>query len=223
MNKQTEQELLNEWKEWIEKFVIEDIKRALDGNLQVGLVILSLIGIECLGGYLNGAKEGKNSFIAFIQKYFPDDYKPYTKDIYDYLRNGLAHSYTISLDDKKRHRDKFVLFGGDKQEPHLKPFDLENKSLVSFNRKTFARDFLKAWEKYSKEIFADQDPELRKRAVKRMQSGGFLKVIGTDSRASSNSLNLSQMPGVMPEGGTLNYSPPTGTHVPDDLQSLDDF
>ncbi len=49
-------EILVKWQEWIEKFVIEDVRKSLnvpeDSAIQIGLIILSLLGTECLSGYL---------------------------------------------------------------------------------------------------------------------------------------------------------------------------
>src|SRR5574341_400120 len=116
-------EFMKGWKSWIEAFVVNDIKKALDKDaLEVGLIILTLLGIECLSAYYTGKRDSDSStFEKFIKKYFPPNYAQYADKIYRSLRNGLAHSYVpakIKIDSKEIIPFVMVRNQG---EPHLSP------------------------------------------------------------------------------------------------------
>jgi len=84
-------EFIKSWKNWMEAFVIDDIKKALDKDaLEVGLIILTLLGIECLSAYYTGKRDSDSgTFEKFMRKYFPPAYTQYADKIYRSLRNGL--------------------------------------------------------------------------------------------------------------------------------------
>src|SRR5260221_8203255 len=85
------------WRHWIDSFVIQDIQKALDRDaLEVGLIVLTLLGIDCLGAYYVGARIGTgSSFERFMKRYFPAPYGPYANLIYRSLRHGLVHRYVV--------------------------------------------------------------------------------------------------------------------------------
>jgi hypothetical protein len=83
MTETQEQQMLQDWKQSIEDFVISDIRGCLDRNiLEVGLIILTLVGIDCLGGYFTGKPSEQETFREFISsKYFPPEYKNVAGDL----------------------------------------------------------------------------------------------------------------------------------------------
>jgi hypothetical protein len=176
----TQKNFITEWRTWIEAFVINDIKKALDKDmLEVSLIILSLLGTECLSAYWSGTRDSNSgTFSKFIGEYFPPAYKDYSKAIYRSLRNGLFHNYVpvkIKIDSKEIM--PFVM-QRNKNEPHLVPCKSGQRFPVYFNREIFARDFLAAWDKFSADL--DQKPQLVKNVVARARKG-FL-IVGDISK-----------------------------------------
>lgn len=100
--------ILADWQKWFQDFAIEDIRKALDletrnqPSLEIGLIILSLIGTEALSGYSAGKPADGTTFVDFVKAYFPSAYGPYANQIYASLRNGLAHDYVV-----KGHRRRW--------------------------------------------------------------------------------------------------------------------
>ena len=176
----TDQEFLKSWKRWIEAFVINDIKTALNKDaLEVGLIILTLLGIECLSAYYTGKRDSSlSTFEKFMKKYFPPSYGKYTDKIYISLRNGLVHSYVPK-------RIKFglgevtpFLMVRNQDEPHLIPCQQGREFPLYFNREQFAQDFIMAWDKYAKDL--DAEPRLQKNVLARAEKG-FLVVDNIDN------------------------------------------
>jgi hypothetical protein len=163
------------WRKWIEDFVINDVRKALEGDtLEVGLIILSLLGTECLSGYYCGKKANRLTFVEFVNKYFPPLYHPYAEFIYLSLRDGLVHDYIIKkIMIASTEQIPFVM-NRDKSEPHLSPLSPTRPFPIWFNRATFANDFLAAWGMYSVDI--KNDPELLKNVIARAKTSSFLIV-----------------------------------------------
>jgi len=159
----------------MEAFVIDDIKKALDKDaLEVGLIILTLLGIECLSAYYTGKRDSDSgTFEKFMRKYFPPAYTQYADKIYRSLRNGLAHSYTpVKIKIASKEIIPFVMVRN-QGEPHLVPSRVGNQYPVIFNRAQFALDFITAWENYIQDI--DVNMQLQKNIIARAQKG-FLVV-----------------------------------------------
>ncbi|HVO70062.1 MAG TPA: hypothetical protein VMT24_08455 [Aggregatilineaceae bacterium] len=168
---------LQEWKKDLEDFVITDIKKSLAANmLETSLIILGLIGTECVSGYFAGKPANQKTFVDFMDKYFPASYVPYSELIYLSLRNGLLHDHTIKTIPAIWKEPPFWL-NREQDEPHLVPCKPGQSYPVWFNRHTFAGDFLAAWEKYLSEIAQSED--LRRKLMKRIQTRGYLKVVDT--------------------------------------------
>lgn len=168
-------EFIRNWKRWIEVFVINDIKRALERDaLEVGLIILTLLGADCISAYYTGTrKSGLATFEKFVKAYFPPVYTPYAGAIYRSLRHGLAHSYVperIKIGSKEQN---LFVMTRDQGEPHLSPCQAGSDYPVFLNRAQFALDFIGAWEKYSEDV--DGNPQLQKNIAARAQKG-FLVV-----------------------------------------------
>jgi len=145
----------------MENFVINDIRVSLNQDmLEVGLIILTMVGIDCISGYLAGKPADTNTFKQFVtSKYFPTAYHTVADDLFQ-LRNGLVHDYT-----SKNNMFEFSRREGE-GAPHLQTINAGQSYPISLNRETFAKDFLRAWERYSKDVFEDED--LAQRALARI-------------------------------------------------------
>jgi hypothetical protein len=164
-------DFIKTWKLWIEAFIINDIKKALDKDaLEVGLIILTLLGTECLSAYYSGKRDSDiATFEKYVKKYFPPVYTPYANTIYRSLRNGLAHSYIpAQIKIGSSEITPFVMVR-DLGEPHLSPLQAGRQYPVIFNRAQFAQDFIAAWEKYSRDV--DATPQLQRNVAARAQKG----------------------------------------------------
>lgn len=164
-------ETISHWKESIEKFIMNDIKKCLDLDImETGLIILTLSGTECISGYYCGRKADDNTFIEFLNsKFFPEEYNKYSENIYKHLRNGLVHDHT-------NKNNLFALFRNANDSPHLKTLSTTIGQRIFFNREIFAIDLLNAWEQYSNEIV--DNPQLSLNFFKRInyRDRGYLGV-----------------------------------------------
>ena len=165
MTQAQEQQVLQEWKQSVENFVVSDIRGCLDRDiLEVGLIILTLVGIDCLGGYFTGKQSEQETFREFISsKYFPLEYQNVAGELY-VLRNGLVHDYTTK-------HNRFVFFRRSGEgDPQLQSFDTDQGQAVALNREVLARDFLRAWELFSDDVHTDQ--ALAAKVIKRIKQAG---------------------------------------------------
>jgi hypothetical protein len=64
MNKiHDDEQLWAEFREKFEAFVVGDVNKALQAGIEVGLIILTTVGIECLSGYYAGRKADRGLFV----------------------------------------------------------------------------------------------------------------------------------------------------------------
>ena len=167
----TQADFIRGWKGWIEAFVINDIKKALDRDaLEVGLVILTLLGTECLSAYYAGKRDSDAStFEKFVKKYFSPPYTQYADKIYRSLRHGLVHSYVpAKIKIGSTEVTPFVMVRN-QGEPHLAPCQVGSQYPVFFNRAQFALDFIVAWEEYTKDV--DATLQLQRNVMARAEKG----------------------------------------------------
>jgi len=150
-----------------EKFVVQDLKKALDADVEVGTIILTTVGIECLSGYFAGKESDGKTFIEFIAEFMPA-YSIHAEAIYRCIRNGLAHDYII-----KENEGRSFLFTRNRGEKHLDP--VEGKpGWYYLNRESFALDFLKAQTDFFEQV--NRDENLSRRVLKRLRERSFLDV-----------------------------------------------
>ena len=158
-----QREEIQNWINDMEKFSIGELRKAVEkDDLEVGLIILTVVGIDCLGAYLAGRQDVvPQTFKDFINKYFSLTYQQHQMidNIY-ILRCGLVHQYKIN-------DDKFYFVRDESEGHHLAPVAINGKPRIIFNRKIFAKDFLKAWEDYSKEIF--ENDQLAENVLKKVK------------------------------------------------------
>lgn len=162
--------MMHDWhrfKESFEKFIVQDLKKSLNANVEVGVIVLTSIGIECLSGYFTGKESDDKTFSIFIERFMPQ-YSPHAVTLYKCVRNGLAHKYII-----KEYEGKSFLFTRNKGDKHLIP--VENKQgWFYLNREQFALDFIKAQKDFFQCVEVDE--ELQERAMKRLGDKSFLDV-----------------------------------------------
>lgn len=84
---------------WIMKYLHEDIFpdaiKAVVGGGELAGLLLGFSIVDYLAGYFVGKQSQAKDFLAFIDRYFPKQYRLYSKDIYDHLRSGLVHNLTL--------------------------------------------------------------------------------------------------------------------------------
>lgn len=84
---------------WINKYLHEDIfpdaiNAVVNGSELSGL-LLGFSIVDYLAGYFSGKCSQAKDVIRFMNKYFPKQYKPYSKIIYNHLRSGLVHNLAL--------------------------------------------------------------------------------------------------------------------------------
>lgn len=81
--------------------VISDAKAQPSGLQHRGHVIAlaMLCAVDALAGYTDSRKFGKKVVVErytnFIQDFFPTDYRPFAKEIYNQYRNYVVHNWNI--------------------------------------------------------------------------------------------------------------------------------
>jgi hypothetical protein len=160
------------FKESFEKFIIRDLEKALKANIEVGTIILTVIGIESLSGYFVGEKSNGKTFKKFIDTFMPA-YSNHAESLYKCIRNGLAHDYII-----KEYEGKSFLLTRDSGGKHLEPV-YGNNGWFYLNREQFALDFLKAQKEFF--LAVEKDVQIQERALRHLNKNGFLDVFSSHS------------------------------------------
>jgi hypothetical protein len=171
MLKQPDDQIMwTEFHKYFNAFVVGDIVKSLRSGIEVGTIILTTVGIECLSGYYTGKEAERSHFVKFMQDFMPS-YLNYADDIYECIRNGLAHDYVVK---KNRANKRSFLFKRDHGEPHLIPTS-RNPNIIYLNRADYANDFLAAQHKYFEKV--ENDQRLWDKAMQRLKrQKGFLTV-----------------------------------------------
>jgi hypothetical protein len=145
-------------------WVIEPIDRLVSSDALIGFLLMACT-IDYLAGYWCGQRAHRKGYIDFINKYFPA--KGYdakrAEQLYDCLRVGLVHNFTI-------HNAAFVLTQ-DHPELHLKP---RSSQVTILNAGDFRDDLITAKNEYFKAVIAD--PTLLKNAYRRYTEVGFFEL-----------------------------------------------
>ncbi|HCK64907.1 MAG TPA: hypothetical protein DHW49_01450 [Anaerolineae bacterium] len=163
--------LWSEFHHYFTAFVVGDIKKSLQFDIQVGTIILTTIGLECLSGYYAGQETNRQHFVKFMKDFMPADYGYLGDDIYECVRNGLAHDYVIKQNNKNQRR---FIFTGKQGEQHLFPHP-KNQNVFYLNRVAYANDFLEAQNIYFEKTESNQ--YLWDKAMQRLHNQkGFLTV-----------------------------------------------
>jgi hypothetical protein len=158
--------------------VVDDINKSLKAEIEVGTIILTVIGIDCLSGYYAGKPTEKVLFVQFIEDFMPT-YAAHALDIYECIRNGLAHDYIIKTNPTT---GKTFGFTRDAGEENLVTRPTEpNKTII--NRVAFAKDFLDTQRNYFARV--ENEQSLWDKAMQRLHGRGFLTVLREEESVSS--------------------------------------
>lgn len=84
---------------WIMKYlhdvIFPDTIKAIVNGSELSGLLLGFSIVDYLAGYFAGRKSQAKDFVAFLNRYFPEQYKQYAKDIYHHLRSGLVHNLAL--------------------------------------------------------------------------------------------------------------------------------
>jgi hypothetical protein len=146
------------------KWIFEPIDRLVySQDALIGFIFMSCV-IDYLAGFWYGGdtkKHVRETYVGFINKYFPPE-RGYDADgLYDSLRNGLIHMFTIK-------NYKFILTHNH-PELHLK---LDRNNQIILNAGDFRDDLYKATIKYFSDV--ENNKDLLTKLRKRFDDLGFL-------------------------------------------------
>lgn len=171
----SEQQLINAQKlDWFknrfrphfDEWVVDTAQRMVNAGDDVGVAMPAFIWLACGIDWLAGFRSEENSsntksYTGFVGEYFPQTYNP--NKLYDSLRNGLIHSFTIKKSHYAlihRHPELHLAFNGQSEI-----LNLEN----------FFKDWVDAKNKFFEDI--EQNADKLDRAYQRHESDGFLGLI----------------------------------------------
>jgi len=80
---------------YLHDLVFPDAIKAVASGGEVSGLLMGFSIVEYLAGYYAGKRSQAKDFISFLERYFPEEYKPLLSDIYNQLRNGLVHNLTL--------------------------------------------------------------------------------------------------------------------------------
>ena len=128
--------------EKIDNYLINDLKSLFDAEESVagkggacGYPMLQtlLSGIELLGR-LTSAKDGKDAFIDFVDRYFPSEIVSHKDQLYVFGRNSVSHyfllPYALFKDKLRRNKDLFII---QDDEPHLNVIYLYDEFVTAYD------------------------------------------------------------------------------------------
>jgi hypothetical protein len=124
--------------------------------------------IDYLSGFWWGEDKGigmvRQAYVGFINEYFRPRGLYNAKGIYDSLRNGLVHLFTI--------KNKMYELTFDEPERHL---TVSPNSYIILNAGSFRKDLIDAANRYFDEV--EKSPDLLDKAFQRYERDGFVRWI----------------------------------------------
>ena len=152
----------NDFQPRFDKWVIEPIEILINTqNALVGFILMTC-AIDYLAGFYWGEStrhKTKDAYIEFVNRYFPSSYDP--KELYESLRNGLVHMFTI--------KDKKYSLTHDNSERHLQ---VDKHGQTVLNAQDFFNDLKAAKDQYFEDVANQQ--ELLNKLIVRYERDGFL-------------------------------------------------
>lgn len=154
----------NDFRPHFDNWVFGPIDRLVHSQDALVGFILMACAIDYLAGFWFGesTKDGKvkEAYVGFIMEYFPKGrYDP--EGLYDSLRNGLVHMFTIK-------RMKYAL-------THNNPglhMSKDQSNRIILNAADFRDDLQAAKERYFDEV--EQNPDLMGKLKERHERDGFM-------------------------------------------------
>ena len=158
-----------EFRPHFDEWVIDPAQRMVNAPEAMPAFIWLACAIDWLAGFWWGqSTDGhvKQVYVGFISNFFPQS-KYIAEDLYDSLRNGLVHMYTIK---GKKYALKH-------QEPtlHLK---VTTDAHVVLNLENFFDDVVKAKNGFFDAV--ELDPLLLDKVIIRYEREGFLDIISVN-------------------------------------------
>jgi hypothetical protein len=149
--------------------VLDPIKRF---HLNMDDSLIGFVFMSCSIDYLSGFWWGENretgmvrqAYVGFINEYFRPRGLYNAKGIYDSLRNGLVHLFTI--------RNKMYELTFDQPERHL---TISPNGYIILNADSFRKDLIDAANRYFDEV--EKKPQLLDKAFQRYERDGFIRWI----------------------------------------------
>lgn len=161
----TKEQLVEELNSSFSAVALEDIRRALDPNVNTNLAvfILGVCLIDALAGFYGGkekpiSKGNKDRFKDFIRKYL-GQYNP--DDLWE-VRNGMLHSYAV---------EKYA-FVNKKSHFHNKP----TNGGKFINDENFYKDLETAYKSFRDDILTNSDPTIFINVKKRYKALGLMRI-----------------------------------------------
>lgn len=106
--------------QYLGDIVFPDAIRAVVNGGELSGLLLGFSIVDYLAGYFAGKKAQSKEFRDFLNRYFPEQYKPYIEEIYNHIRSGLVHNLVLQNPWMKTN----TLFTVDKRsELHLQITD----------------------------------------------------------------------------------------------------
>lgn len=166
--KSAQQDKLRWFKDFRSHFdlwVVEPIDRLVDSkDALIGFIFMSCT-IDYLAGFWWGSSTRNNvkkAYTGFIEEYFPSG-RYNAEGLYDSLRNGLVHMFTI--------KNKKYTLTHNNPDLHLKS---DRNQQIILNAGNFRNDLIAAKDKYFDDV--ENDISLLDNVVNRYTRDGFLKL-----------------------------------------------
>ena len=155
-----------EFRPHFDKLVLDPIKRF---QFKMDDVLIGFVFMSCCIDYLSGFWWGEDretgmvrqAYIGFINEYFRPRGAYNAKGLYDSLRNGLVHLFTI--------KNKMYELTFDEPERHL---TVSHDSYIVLNASNFRDDLVAAANRYFDEV--ERTPLLLEKAFQRYERDGFI-------------------------------------------------
>lgn len=146
---------------------LEWVFRPIDRLVVSKDALIGFIFMACVIDYLSGFWWGdstrghiKDAYKGFIDNYFPPE-KYDSEGLYDSLRNGLVHMFTI--------KNKKYALTHNNSDLHLK---VDKNNQIILNASDFADDLRIATQRYFEEV--ETNPDLLTKLMQRYGRDGFL-------------------------------------------------
>jgi hypothetical protein len=149
--------------------VLDPIRRF---PLKMDDMLIGFVFMSCSIDYLSGFWWGENrelgmvrqAYVGFIHEYFRPRGLYNAKGIYDSLRNGLVHLFTI--------KNKIYELTFEEPQRHL---TVSHNDLMVLNAGSFRNDLIDAANRYFDEV--EKNPQLLDKAFQRYERDGFVSWI----------------------------------------------
>ena len=160
---------LRDFQPHFNSLVIDPIKRF---PLKIDDMLIGFVFMSCCIDYLSGFWWGdsreigmsRQAYVGFINEYFRPRGRYNAKGLYDSLRNGLVHLFTI--------KDRLYELTFDEPERHL---SVSHNDFIVLNAGSFREDLINAANRYFNDV--KKNSLLLDKAFQRYERDGFVRWI----------------------------------------------